>query len=121
VLLASQGGTGPARDWFDEAVGLYRDMDAQWAIRAAATRLRDYGIQPPQEDHRARPARGWESLTATEAKVARLIADGRSNPEIAVELSLSRNTVQAHVSRIMAKLGARWRREIATPVCDRLE
>jgi DNA-binding CsgD family transcriptional regulator len=121
VLLAGQGGTGPARDWFDEAVGLYRDMDAQWAIRGAAARLRDYGIQPPQEDHRARPARGWESLTATEAKVARLIADGRSNPEIAAELSLSRNTVQAHVSRIMAKFGARSRVEIATPVCDRTE
>jgi DNA-binding CsgD family transcriptional regulator len=121
VLLAGQGGTVPARDWFDEAVGLYRDMKAQWAIRAAAVRLRDYGIQPPQEDHRARPARGWESLTATEAKVARLIADGRSNPEIAAELSLSRNTVQAHVSRIMAKLGAQSRMEIAAPVCDRLE
>lgn len=121
VLLASQGGTAPARDWFDEAVGLYRDMEAQWAIRSAAARLRDFGIQPPQEDYRARPSRGWDSLTATEAKVARLMADGRSNPEIAAELSLSRNTVQAHVSRIMAKFGARSRMEIATPVWDRLE
>ena len=121
VLLASQGGTVPARDWFDEAVGLYRDMGARWAIRGAAARLRDYGIQPPQEDYRARLAPGWESLTATEAKVARLIGYGRSNPEIAAELSLSRNTVRAHVSRIMAKLGARSRMEIATPVCDRTE
>lgn len=121
VLLAGQGGTGPARDWFGEAVGLYRDMEARWAIRSAAARLRDYGIQLPQEDYRARPARGWKSLTATEAKVARLIADGRSNPEIAAELSLSRDTVRAHVSRIMAKFGARSRLEIAAPVRDGTE
>jgi DNA-binding CsgD family transcriptional regulator len=55
----------------------------------------------------------WESLTPTEAKIARLIADGRSNPEIAVRLSLSRDTVRAHVSRILAKFGARSRTEIA--------
>ena len=79
-LLASQGGTAPARDWFDEAVGLYRGMEAHWAVRSAAARLRGYGISPRQDGYRARPARGRESLTSTEAMIARLIAGGRSNP-----------------------------------------
>jgi DNA-binding CsgD family transcriptional regulator len=113
VLAASRGGTGPARGWFDEAVGLYRGLEARWSIRSASARLRGYGIRPRQQAHRARPAHGWESLTFTEAKIARLIADGRSNPEIAAELSLSRNTVLTHVSHILAKFGARSRMEIA--------
>ncbi len=56
---------------------------------------------------------GWESLTPTETKIAGLIADGRSNPQIAAELSLSGGTVRAHVSRILAKFGVRSRTEIA--------
>ena len=113
VLLAGQGGTVPARDWFDEAVGLYQGMGARWAIRSAAARVRGYGILLRQDDYLARSAHGWESLTPTEAKIASLIADGRSNPEIAAGLSLSRDTVRAHVSRILAKFGARSRTEIA--------
>jgi DNA-binding CsgD family transcriptional regulator len=113
VLLASRGGTVPAHEWFDEAVGLYRGMEAQWAIRSASARLRGYGIRPRQHGYRARPAHGWESLTPTETKIARLVADGRSNPEIAAELLLSRNTVQTHVSHILGKFGARSRMEIA--------
>ena len=112
MLLAGQGGTVPARDWFDEAVGLYQGMEARWAIRSAAARVRDYGIRLRQDDYLARSAHGWESLTPTEAKIARLIADGRSNPEIAAGLSLSRDTVRAHVSHILAKFGARSRTEI---------
>jgi DNA-binding NarL/FixJ family response regulator len=41
------------------------------------------------------------------------VAQGRSNPDIAAELFLSRHTVQTHVSHILAKLGARSRTEIA--------
>jgi DNA-binding CsgD family transcriptional regulator/tetratricopeptide (TPR) repeat protein len=116
VLLATQGAPLSAREPFDEAVELYRGMDAQWAIRSASARLSGYGIRPRPPGRGARPARGWESLTATESKIARLIADGRSNPEIAAELFLSRNTVQTHVSHILAKFGARSRTEIATAV-----
>jgi DNA-binding CsgD family transcriptional regulator len=121
VLLAGRGGMVPAREWFDEAVGLYRGMEAQWAIRSAAARLHGYGFLPRQHGYRARPAHGWESLTPTEAKIARLIADGRSNPEIAVELLLSRNTVRTHVSRILAKFGARSRVEIAASAAGERE
>ena len=71
-----------------------------------------YGVRPARAAYRARPATGWEALTPTEVKVAYLVADGRSNPDVAAALFLSRNTVQTHVSHILAKLGARSRAEI---------
>ena len=67
----------------------------------------------------ARPDFGWDALTATELKIAYLVADGQSNPDIAAELFLSRNTVQTHVSHILTKLDARSRTEIATQALAR--
>jgi len=45
--------------------------------------------------------------------VACLVAAGRSNPDVAAALFLSRNTVQSHVSHILNKLGAKGRLDIA--------
>jgi DNA-binding NarL/FixJ family response regulator len=56
---------------------------------------------------------GWAALTPSEVKIAELVAEGRSNTEVATELFLSRRTVQSHVSHILTKLGARSRVEIA--------
>jgi DNA-binding NarL/FixJ family response regulator len=50
-----------------------------------------------------------DSLTATEIRVLRLIATGNANKEIAVELSVSDETVKGQVSRILSKLGAKDR------------
>ena len=43
-------------------------------------------------------------LTEREAQVLALVADGRSNPEIAREIGVSLKTVQNHVSHVLAKL-----------------
>ena len=48
-------------------------------------------------------------LTPREAEVLRLIAEGRSNREIARELFVSEATVKTHVNRIFAKTGSRDR------------
>jgi DNA-binding NarL/FixJ family response regulator len=48
-------------------------------------------------------------LTAREREVLTLIAQGRSNPEIATTLHLSQGTVKTHVGRILAKLDLRDR------------
>ena len=101
----------PARA-FTEAARLYLGLGAAWDLRRADARLRRYGIRRARGGRRGRPAQGWEALTPTEAKIAALVAEGRSNPDIAAELFLSRNTVQTHVSHILAKLGARSRAEI---------
>jgi DNA-binding CsgD family transcriptional regulator len=52
-------------------------------------------------------------LTPAEARVAALIAAGRTNREAAAELHLSEHTVEGHLSRIYTKLGLRSRSELA--------
>jgi len=68
---------------------------------------------------RVRPGTGWEALTPAEVKIALLVAEGSSNPEIADLLFLSPRTVQTHVSHILAKLGLRSRSEIAREAARR--
>jgi len=60
-----------------------------------------------------RPAEPWAPLTAREFEVARLVAAGQTNREIAAALFLSPKTVAAHVEHILTKLGAGRRAEIA--------
>jgi DNA-binding CsgD family transcriptional regulator len=112
VLLAGRGDLAAARAAFREAAGIYADLGADWDLRRADARLRRYGIRRGRGGRRASATQGWEALTPTEVKIAFLVADGRSNPDIAAELLLSRSTVQTHVSHILAKLGARSRAEV---------
>ena len=60
----------------------------------------------------------WHPLTAREFEVARQIAAGMTNAEIASELFVSPKTVSAHVEHILAKLGASRRAEIAAWVAS---
>jgi DNA-binding NarL/FixJ family response regulator len=62
----------------------------------------------------------WHPLTVREYEVARLIAGGLTNGEIAAELSVAPRTVSAHVEHILDKLGAARRTEIATWVATTL-
>jgi ATP/maltotriose-dependent transcriptional regulator MalT len=56
---------------------------------------------------------GRFGLTSRELDVLRLVAAGRTNRQIAVELFISINTAGVHVSRILAKVGAATRTEAA--------
>lgn len=98
---------------FADGLGLateVRDLAAHLDCRALADRA----------DALIRMARGhvptdepWRPLTAREFGVARLIAEGRTNAEIAAELGIAPKTASAHVEHILAKLGVARRAEIA--------
>ena len=112
VLLAAAGDTTAARGALVAAVADYRELGADWDVKRADARLRGYGVRRgPRTVHR-RPSTGWAALTPTEERIAALVADGRSNPDIAADLMLSRRTVQTHVSNILTKLGCASRVEI---------
>jgi DNA-binding CsgD family transcriptional regulator len=55
----------------------------------------------------------WRPLTAREFEVARLIAEGLTNGEIAERLEIAPKTASSHVEHILAKLGVTRRAEIA--------
>lgn len=58
-------------------------------------------------------------LTAGERRVAELVAVGRSNKEIAATLVVTPRTVEAHLTRVYAKLGVRSRTELAARLASR--
>ena len=55
-----------------------------------------------------------EMLTRREVEVLRLMADGRTNQQIADELVISQGTVKSHVKRVLRKLHATNRAEAAS-------
>jgi DNA-binding NarL/FixJ family response regulator len=57
-----------------------------------------------------------DRLTAREMEIARLVRDGRTNRQIARVLGLSTKTVEAHLSRIFAKLSIPSRTVLAVLV-----
>jgi DNA-binding CsgD family transcriptional regulator len=92
-----------ARASLEEAVESLETMGARlWAERARAELARIGG--------RARAG----GLTPTEERVAALVAEGRSNKEVAEALFVSVRTVEANLTRIYAKLGIRSRTELAS-------
>ncbi len=91
-------------------------------VRAARRTAERLGAQPllaelrrggaPVPRQPAQPVRDT-ALTSREAEVLALVAQGRSNGEIARRLFISVKTVSVHVSNILAKLGASGRTEAA--------
>jgi DNA-binding CsgD family transcriptional regulator len=65
----------------------------------------------PRHERGGREASG--GLTAREREVLRLLAAGKSNPEIGAALFISPRTAQAHLTSILAKLGVASRTEAA--------
>lgn len=82
-----------------------------WAARTGVE-LRATGGTPEPGAGSDVPSR-VDELTPRELRVALLVADGRTNPEVAAELFLSRKTVEHHLSQIYRKLGLRSRTELA--------
>lgn len=62
---------------------------------------------------RSRPGQGWDALTASERKVARLIAAGHTNRSAAAALLVSPHTVNTHLASIFRKLAVHSRVHLA--------
>jgi DNA-binding CsgD family transcriptional regulator len=60
-------------------------------------------VRPPEDDEIGGLFRGHYGMTATEARLARLIATGSSLLAAAAEMSISHNTARTHMKRIYAK------------------
>jgi DNA-binding CsgD family transcriptional regulator len=92
-----------ARSGLSEALGLFETIGAPlWVARAAAELARISGRSP-----------GPVALTATERRVADLVASGRTNKEVAAELFVTVRAVESTLTKAYAKLGVRSRTELA--------
>jgi len=101
-----------ARKRLREALATFERLGAQpWAERTRAE-LRASGAAA------RRPAGDADELTPHEARIARAVARGASNKQVAAELFLSPKTIEFHLSRIYRKLGIRSRTELAARVAE---
>jgi DNA-binding CsgD family transcriptional regulator len=81
-----------------EGAELSIDDALEWARRARGPRRR--------------PQSGWASLTPTEAKVAELVTEGLTNPQIGERMFISKATVKTHLAHIFRKLDVHSRAEL---------
>jgi predicted ATPase/DNA-binding CsgD family transcriptional regulator len=88
-----------------EGAELHIDDALEWARRARGPR--------------GRPASGWGSLTPTEAKVAELVSEGLTNPQIAERMFVSKATVKTHLAHIFRKLHVHSRAELTAQAARR--
>jgi DNA-binding CsgD family transcriptional regulator len=98
-----------ARETLEEALGLFERIGAAlWAERARAELKRISGRAPTPG-----------ALTPAEERVASLVAEGKTNREVAAALFLSDRTVEGHLSHIFGKLGIRHRAEVGPALAAR--
>jgi DNA-binding CsgD family transcriptional regulator/tetratricopeptide (TPR) repeat protein len=102
-----------ARAAFTAAVDVYTSLGAGADVARLQAEFRAHGIRRGSHAKHRRAQSGWDSLTATEIKIAAFVEEGLSNPEIAARLLLSRRTVATHVSHILKKLNVNSRIDIA--------
>ncbi|MCV7236347.1 ATP-binding protein [Mycobacterium branderi] len=82
--------------------------------RVVELALADANLDEPRQSDASGDAAGTQPLTDREWQVARLIAEGLANKEIASRLHVARRTVEVHVANIMRKLEVNSRVQIAT-------
>jgi len=110
-LLHRQGGAADAALAAHDAFSL---LGARPFVRASEAERTDAGL-------RSRPGAdpSLPGLTGQELRVARLVATGLSNREVAAQLYVSPKTVEYHLAHAFTKLGVRSRHQLTTQIRDR--
>ena len=107
----------------------HRRVDAREHLRIAHAMLADMGAEgyaerarrellATGETVRKRTVETLDELTPQEVQVARLAADGQTNPEIGAQLFLSPRTVEWHLTKMFGKLGIGSRKELRAALSD---
>jgi DNA-binding CsgD family transcriptional regulator len=94
-----------------EALRTAHDMFGRFGAYAFAERARRE-LQATGETVRKRTVETRDVLTAQEAQVARLAAEGHTNPEIGAQLFISARTAEYHLHKVFSKLDIRSRRQL---------
>ena len=105
--LRRQGRRVDAREQLRAALAFFQEVDMAGFAERARRELGATG-----ETARARTVETTNDLTEQEALIARLAAEGRSNPEIGAQLFISPRTVEWHLGKVFTKLGVTTRREL---------
>ncbi len=101
-----------AIDVLGRSLALYTELGAIWDARRVRSRLRELGVR--RRLVTAEPdMSGWAALTTSELTVARLVAEGLTNREVAERLFVSPHTVNSHLRHVFSKLGINSRVELA--------
>jgi DNA-binding CsgD family transcriptional regulator len=108
----AEAGSEHAVAVLEGAASAARERGAGTVQELAEQALRTLGVRTWRRGPTGAP------LTARESEVARLVASGATNREIAQTLFLSPKTVERHVSNALKKLGARNRAQLASHVRD---
>ncbi len=90
-----------------DAVRVIAAGEALLAPTVTRRLISEFARQRPRPD--ATPVVALATLTPRETQVLRLVAEGLSNPEIAIRLVVTEETIKTHVSRVLSKLGLRDR------------
>ena len=115
--LARAGRTKEAVAELRRAGEQFDDCGAHGYRAAVEQELRSLGQHVHRRSARGkRDQNGVASLTGRELEIARLIAELRTNPEIAATLFLSPKTVESHIRNIFHKLGVTSRVQVARAV-----
>jgi DNA-binding CsgD family transcriptional regulator len=112
LLLARSGDEDEAARVFDEALRRYASMGAGRDVARMRRRLRKLGIRRRHWSTGKRPATGWVSVTDTELATSRLVAQGMTNEQIAVQLFISTHAVAFHLRQVSRKIGITSRVEL---------
>jgi DNA-binding NarL/FixJ family response regulator len=111
--LAAAGRRDEAAEVLQNAATLAADGGARKMVDAAGRELRRIGSRLGAGTARAGSAGGGlDGLTDREREIAALVAEGKSNKQVAATVFLSEKTVEHHLSRVFAKVGVRSRVEL---------